>query len=437
MKILVWKDITTKEKSAALCRPAIKQEDRSKAVRSIITQVRERGDEALVELTKKYDNVTVKKTLVSEKEFLSAEELISGSIKKSMSLAIARLRNYHRICIPKNAMVNTSDGIICTKERRAIDKVGLYVPGGNAPLVSTLLMLAVPAKLAECETRIVCTPPDEKGEINPALLVAAKLCGIDTIFKVGGAQAIAAMAYGTKKIPKVHKIFGPGNAWVTTAKVMVSQDSHGAVIDMPAGPSEVFIIAEANANPEFIAADLLAQAEHGPDSQVMCVTTSADLAKSISEQVTLQLEQLSRKEIVAQSLKSSAIIVVKKLDTAFDISNQYAPEHLIMHMEKAENYTHLITNAGAVFLGQWAPETIGDYLSGSNHVLPTYGYTKTHSALSVQDFTKYISFQSISPYGLQSLGSIAMQLAALEGLDAHKNAVAIRLHALTKSSKTK
>lgn len=430
MNILNWNKLSDTKRRSLLMRPVAKNTELSQQVKSILFQVKKEGDNALLELTKKYDNAKLDNILVTDNEFKNAENSVQNNILNSIETAISRIENYQRKCLQKEITVDTNDGIICRKIPTPIERVGLYVPGGTAPLISTLIMLSIPAKIAGCPTRVLCTPPNTEGKINPILLTAAKLCGIDTVCKIGGAQAIAAMAYGTESVPKVNKLYGPGNTWVTQAKQLVAQDPDGAAIDMPAGPSEVLVIADETAKPEFIASDLLSQAEHGEDSQVIFLTQSEKIAQDVVNCIESQLETLSRKEIIRKSLNNSRIILVNDLTQAFEISNQYAPEHLIVQLKNAENYIELIRNAGAVFLGEWTPESMGDYINGSNHVLPTYGYADRFSGLSVADFMKYISFQSVSKEGLQALGPMAMQLAEIEGLDAHKKAVDIRLNCL-------
>lgn len=427
MKITDWNSQNDFEKRVLLQRPVVHNAELDSGVANIVNQVKTKGDVALLELTEKFDRVKLKDITVSESEFALAQQIVSPDIKASMQIAIDRISHYQTACLPKAMIIDTADGIVCQKIPRAIERVGLYVPGGQAPLVSTVMMLAIPAKIAECQTRILCTPPNLHGQINPAILVCAKLCGINTIYKVGGAQAVAAMAYGTETILKVDKIFGPGNAWVTAAKLLVSNDPLGASIDCPAGPSELLIIADQTANAEFIAADLLSQAEHGVDSQVILITTSSVLAESVIQCLTQQLAFLPRQTVAQQSLQNGSMIIVETLNEAINISNQYAPEHLILNIENPQAYVAQVQNAGAIFLGQWTPETMGDYITGSNHVLPTYGYANRYSGLSVSDFMKIISVQQVSKKGLKLLGDAAMQLATMENLMAHKNAVQVRL----------
>ncbi|MEO6953244.1 MAG: histidinol dehydrogenase, partial [Polyangia bacterium] len=328
--------------------------------------------------------------------------------------------------------VETSPGVVCERFETPISAVGIYVPAGSAPLPSAAIMSAVPAAIAGCELRILCTPPRADGRADPAILVAARLCGVTHIYKVGGAQAIAAMAYGTRTIPKVDKIFGPGNAWVTAAKLLVAQDPAGAAYDLPAGPSEVLVIADDAANPEFVAADLLAQAEHDPSSQVVLLTPSRSLADRAIAAIDRQQAGLSRRAITAEALRRSRVILVADLDTALDVSNRYAPEHLILQVEAARSWLPKVKAAGSVFLGAWTPEPMGDYCSGTNHVLPTYGYARAFSGLALADFMRRITVQELTPAGLADLGPVAVTLAQLEGLDAHANAVSVRLRELEK-----
>lgn len=433
MKIIDWNTITAEQKQASLQRATRSNSTviRHKTDR-IIAKVKACGDDALFKMADEYDGVQLQTLAVSHREIEDASQKISQKIRNAIEFAAERIEHYHRSHVPKDVTVDTQDGVICQRVARPIQGVGLYVPGGSAPLVSTLLMLAIPAQLAGCPQMFVCTPPNTTGHIDPALLYAAKLCGITRIFTVGGAQAIAAMAYGTETIPKVDKIFGPGNAWVTEAKQQVSQDPNGASIDLPAGPSELMVIADQSANPSFVAADLLSQAEHGPDSQVMLITDSADFANNVLESLQAHLSTLPRKEIAQQSLQHSRIILVDSLQTAIAISNQYAPEHLSLQIKDPMSMAENIQCAGAVFLGTWACESLGDYVTGSNHVLPTDGYAKSMSGLCLADFLNFINFQSVDKPGLRMLGPHASILAELEGLSAHKLAVDIRLNTLEK-----
>lgn len=427
MTILYWNQLSDEQKAAYLTRPAENNIATTDTVKSIIDQVKQTGDSALLALAEQYDQVSLNTLRVSKPEMNDAMNAISDEMLSAIKTAVSRITSYQQACQPSPVTVDTKDGIYCQRLPRPIDRVGLYVPGGSAPLISTVLMLAIPAQLAGCQTRVLCSPPNRYGLMDPHILVSASLCGITDIYKVGGAQAIAAMAYGTECIPRVNKIFGPGNAWVTEAKRQVSQDPGGASIDCPAGPSEVMVIADQYANAAFVAADLLSQAEHGIDSQVILVSDDIGLISAIQTHVQRQLSTLSRQSIAAQSLTHSRMILVDSLDTAIEISNQYAPEHLILQVQNADLMVPDITNVGAVFIGPWTPETMGDYITGANHVLPTYGYANRYSGLSINDFMRYISVQQVTQQGLRSLGPTAMTLAACEGLSAHKNAVAIRL----------
>ena len=428
MKTVIWKNLDSSEKTKILSRPKLSDHiNINELTYKIIHSVKEHGDKVLYDYTKKYDGALLKKLTVSSNEIDSALSKLDPQKIDAINTAINRITHYHQQFLPNTKIVDTNDGIICKKLPRPIQAVGLYVPGGTAPLISTLIMLAIPAKIAKCPLKILCTPPDQNGEINPYLLYIAKLCGIDKLFKIGGAQAIAAMAFGTKTVPKVNKIYGPGNTWVTAAKLAVSKDPQGASIDLPAGPSEVMIIADHNADPSFIAADLLSQAEHGKDSQVLLVTNSPNLADSVSIEIKKILNRMSRKHIASEALSYSSIILVNNFKEAFNICNTYAPEHLILHMEEPRQYVDNIKNVGAVFLGAFTPEALGDYITGSNHVLPTYGYAKSYSGLSVTDYMTFISVQEANQEGFNKIARPTMQLADIEGLEAHKLAVSIRL----------
>lgn len=427
MKIINWNPLTNTEKERLLQRSSSSRDLTIKnKVQAIIRSVRLKGDAKLKELTTQFDKVELNRFQISQKEINKAFTKISKEANQAILFAKKQIETYHQAIIPKTIKIFMRQGIVCEKQVRAIERVGLYIPGGSAPLVSTVLMLAIPSQLAECPIRILCSPPNQLGEIDPHILVAATLCGIKKIYKIGGAQAIAAMAYGTETIPKVDKLFGPGNKWVTTAKCLVSQDPLGASIDLPAGPSELAIIADRNANANYIAADLLSQAEHDRDSQVLLITHSIELALQVKKEIHRQLVDLPRKSIAESALKESRIIIADTIKQAIHISNIYAPEHLILHVDRATTYISQIKNAGAVFVGPWAPETLGDYVTGSNHVLPTDGYAKSISGLSVYDFMKCINVQYISKIGLKQLNPVAIQLAEIEGLEAHKRALLIR-----------
>jgi histidinol dehydrogenase len=435
MKTYLWTKLSTEKKQQLLARPSHSQiEDIREKTQAIIQQVKEQGDQALLALTAQYDKVFLDTIKTTAEEINQAKNQIRVEALAAIKAAMANIETYHKPQIPQTHRIETSSGIFCERQARPISRVGLYIPGGSAPLISTVLMLGIPARLANCPLRILCTPPNKNGKIDPHILVAAQLCDIHHIYKVGGSQAIAAMAYGTQSIPKVDKIFGPGNSWVTQAKALVAQDPNGANLDLLAGPSEVLVIADDSADPEHVAADLLSQAEHGSDSQVILITLTAGCAEKVIAALKRQLPLLPRRFIAEKSLFHSRIIIVDTLEEAVEISNAYAPEHLILQCAQAEDYVPLVQNAGAVFLGKFSPETMGDYLTGSNHVLPTAGYARSCSGLGVMDFMKFISVQTVTAQGLSTAGGFAEQLAELEGLFAHKNAVSLRLKAIEKGS---
>lgn len=426
--ILNWSSLSTAERRQALRRPVQQHtaalQDR---VRDIVRDVRERGDSALFELTRRFDGVALQSIEVNTAEFAAAETAINAQQRQAIDRAIANVRRFHEAQIGAPLRVETAPGVVCERQFRPIDAVGLYVPAGVAPLPSAAIMLAVPARIAGCPTRIMCTPPRRDGTADPAVLTVANLCGVRRVFKLGGAQAIAALAYGTESVPKVDKVFGPGNAWVTAAKMQVANDPEGAALDLPAGPSEVLVVADATARAEFVAADLLAQAEHSADAQVVFVTTSRALAEAAAAEVETQMRKLGRIETLRKSIEHARLFVVDTLDAAIELSNAYAPEHLILQVANARDWLPKVRNAGSVFLGAWTPETMGDYCSGTNHVLPTYGFAKAYSGLSLDDFLKRMTVQELTSDGLRELGPTAITLAALEGLDAHANAVRVRL----------
>ena len=415
---------TIEKAKELLERPAMKNSDIAEKVQQIINSVKTEGDKAIFSFSEKFDGVSLSELKVSEKEFEETENKITAEFKTAVDIARNNISKFHESQKRYEKKVETSEEVICWRETRPIEKVGLYVPGGSSPLFSTLLMLAIPAQIAGCKDIVVCTPPQKDGKIAPSVLYVAKLLGIKNIFKIGGAQAIAAMAFGTETVPKVYKIFGPGNQWVTTAKQIVN--SLGIAIDMPAGPSEVLVIADESANPEFVAADLLSQAEHGPDSQVVLISTSEELIFETDKKISELRKQLSRNDIIEQSLKQSKLLLVNNLQEAVDISNDYAPEHLILSVQDADEIAEEITNAGSVFMGNYSPESVGDYASGTNHTLPTNGFAKAYSGLSLDSFTKQITFQKLSGEGLQNIADTVEIMAATEGLDAHKLAVTIR-----------
>ncbi len=430
MKIVNWQTLNENEQIDLLQRPQATTDDKMKAtVDEIIARIKYEGDQALYALTQQFDSVVLESLMISSDEMDQAIVGIDNETVVAMEMAIARISDYHRQCLPADKQITTSP-VICQRLFRPIERVGLYVPGGSAPLISTLMMIALPAKIAGCPLRVLCTPPNNDGKVDPRLLLAAKLCGIETVFVVGGAQAIAAMAYGTETIPKVDKIFGPGNRWVMTAKLAVAQDPHGASIDLPAGPSEVMVIADGSADPEFVAADLLAQAEHGSDSQVLLVSDEQNFAEAVVDEVVKQLPQLSRCAIALQSLQHSKAIVVDDIEQAFTISNRYAPEHLILQLAQPQRYLSSVKAAGAVFVGNWTPEALGDYITGSNHVLPTSGYARSYSGLCVEDYLVALSVQQVDQEGFAQLAEATMMLAQIEGLDAHSQAIALRLKKL-------
>lgn len=406
-------------------RPAFETASLEKTVKRILEKVKTKGDKAIRNYTKKFDGVKLKKLTVDEKEIDAAEKILPGELKEAIQQAKLNIEKFHRSQVDAAKIIETMPGINCWRKSVGIEKVGIYVPGGTAPLFSTVLMLAVPAAIAQCKEIILCSPPSKDGSINPAILYAANLCGIKKIFKAGGVQAIAAMAYGTETIPKVFKIFGPGNQYVTAAKQIIQKE--GVAIDIPAGPSEVLVIADETAVDEFIAADLLSQAEHGADSQTMLLTTSILIAEAVQQCIQKQLENLPRKEIAEKALAHSKIIVLNSIDEAIELSNLYAPEHLILSCNNAEELTDRIMSAGSVFIGNYSPESVGDYASGTNHTLPTNGYATTYSGVSVDSFVKKITFQQLTKQGLENIGNTVIEMATAEGLEAHKNAVAIRL----------
>lgn len=431
MKIVDWLEADARERAAALARPVTEARgDITERVREIIAAVRRDGNQALLDYTARFDGVALETLACPPSEFTAARAALTAQQHQALERAIANVEKFHAAQQLAPLSLETEPGVRCERITRPIGAVGLYVPAGSAPLPSAVIMSAVPARLAGCPQRVLCTPPAKDGKANPAVLVAAQLCGIDTVFKVGGAQAVAALAYGTASIPKVVKIFGPGNAWVTAAKQLVATDPDGAACDLPAGPSEVLVIADDSARAEFVAADLLAQAEHDPQSQAILVTPSQALAQAVVAAVAEQTQGLSRKGILEHSIAASRCIVVPDTATAIAVSNEYAPEHLILTVREPRQWLDRITNAGSVFLGEWTPEPMGDYCSGTNHVLPTYGYARAYSGLSLMDFSKRITVQELSPAGLRSLGPVAATLAHLEGLDAHAAAVERRLNVL-------
>ncbi|EGQ7902573.1 histidinol dehydrogenase [Vibrio alginolyticus] len=427
MRTVVWQSLSENQQDSILERPAIAEgANITTAVAEVIAKVREEGDSALIELTEKFDRVKPESIRVSSQEIKAASERLSESMKSALEQAYANISKFHKAQKPQPIKVETQPGVLCEQVTRPIQKVGLYIPGGSAPLPSTVLMLGVPAKIAGCRKVVLCSPPPIADEI----LYVAKLCGIDEVYNVGGGQAVAAMAYGTETVSKVDKIFGPGNAYVTEAKRQVSNDFRGAAIDMPAGPSEVLVIADETADADFIAADLLSQAEHGPDSQVVLVTPSPVIADQVTDAVQRQLKELFRADIAEKALASSLIIISESMTQSVSISNYYGPEHLVVQTKNPRELLPLLDNAGSIFLGDWSPESAGDYASGTNHVLPTYGYTRTYSSLGLADFSKRMTVQELSADGLKNLAPTVVTMAEAEGLDAHKRAVTIRVEKL-------
>ncbi|PAR37792.1 histidinol dehydrogenase [Vibrio metoecus] len=430
MRTVVWQSLSEAQQESILERPAITEgANITAAVAQVIAKVRSEGDAALFELTEKFDRVKPASLCVSREEMDAAAARLSETMKQALEQAYNNISKFHKAQKAQPIKVETMPGVVCEQVTRPINKVGLYIPGGSAPLPSTVLMLGVPAQIAGCRKVVLCSPPPIADEI----LYVAKLCNIDEVYNLGGGQAIAAMAYGTETVTKVDKIFGPGNAYVTEAKRQVSNDFRGAAIDMPAGPSEVLVIADETADADFIAADLLSQAEHGPDSQVVLVTPSPVLADLVTDAVQKQLKVLSRASIAEKALASSLIIIAESLTQAVSISNYYGPEHLIVQTRNPRELVPLLDNAGSIFLGDWSPESVGDYASGTNHVLPTYGYTRTYSSLGLADFSKRMTVQELTADGLQLLASTVVTMAEAEGLDAHKRAVTIRVEKLQKA----
>lgn len=428
--IIEWDALSEAERTDILRRPAVMAGDKITAVVSgILDEVESRGDAALRDFSAKFDRTEVKNFKVSKAEVDAAISRLSPEFIKALQTAAKNIEKFHSAEVLETVTVETMPGVVCQQVTRPIGAVGLYIPGGTAPLFSTVLMLGIPAKIAGCGRVILCSPPP----IADPILAAARLCGIDEIYQVGGAQAIAAMAFGTETIPSVSKIFGPGNAYVTEAKRQVSRRPDGAAIDMPAGPSEVLVIADAEADPRFVAADLLSQAEHGPDSQVVLLTPSKTLAKAVAQAAAKELETLPRRAIAEKSLSASRLIVVKDLKECVEVSNRYAPEHLILQTRNARELVPFVQNAGSVFVGDWSPESGGDYATGTNHVLPTYGCAAAYSSLGLADFTKRMTVQEMTPQGFSELGEAIAILAHAEQLDAHRNAVLVRLEKLSKT----
>ncbi len=419
-----WKQI--------LSRPENNVEEMAELVNQIFEQVKKEGDKALLKYTSLYDGAEIDSVEVSVEEIEASENLVSPDFKNALSIAANNIEKYHSTQLINSDVIETSVGVRCWRKATPINKVGLYVPGGTAPLFSTVLMLGIPAKLAGCREIVLCTPPNKQGKIDPAILYTCKLVGIDRVFRIGGIQAIAAMAFGTETVPNVYKIFGPGNQYVTAAKQEVIKK--GVAIDMPAGPSEVLVIADETADAEFVASDLLSQAEHGADSQVILLTWDEELIGEVADEVEKQLKALSRKEVASKALANSKLILVRTMEEALALSNEYGPEHLIVSVKEEDRLVAEIENAGSVFLGNFTPESAGDYASGTNHTLPTNGYAKAYSGVSLDSFMKNISFQKISEEGLQNLGPVIEVMATAEQLDAHCNAVTLRLNKIKAKS---
>ena len=430
LRVSNWSELGAAARQSLLRRPALADDAAQReACRAIVEQVRRGGDKAVAALTVRHDGVQLADLRVSSEELRRAESAVSAQSQAAIDMAIANVRRFHAAQQPAPVAVDTMPGVRCERVCQPIDAVGLYVPAGTAPLPSAAIMLAVPATLADCPVRILCTPPRADGSADPAVLVAAARAGVSDIFKIGGAQAIAAMAYGTETVPKVCKVFGPGNRWVMLAKSLVSADPEGAAIDMPAGPSEVLVIADDRASPRFVAADLLSQAEHGVDSQVILICLGAPFAGQVNAEIETQLAGLPRAAIARQSLGNSRAIIVRDIATAIEISNAYAPEHLIVQVESPRDQLDNIRNAGSVFLGPWTPESVGDYCSGTNHVLPTHGFARAYSGLGIEHFLRQMTVQELTPAGLAGIAGSVVELARLEGLDAHAAAVNLRLEA--------
>lgn len=411
-------------------RPQLDVTQLNQTVASILTDIKTRGDEAVKGYELKFDHIDLDTLAVSEAEMAEAEQKVSAELRQAIALAHENIQKFHESQRFRSKKVETQPGVTCWQKSVPIEKVGLYIPGGTAPLFSTVLMLATPAKIAGCKEIVLCTPPDRQGSVNPAILVAARIAGVSQIFKIGGVQAIGAMAYGTESVPKVYKIFGPGNQYVMAAKQQVSL--HDVAIDMPAGPSEVCVIADEMANAEFVAADLLSQAEHGADSQVLLITTSNKLIDKVQQEVDRQLERLPRKDIARQALENSRIVLVRDKKEAMDLSNAYAPEHLVIQTEDYEAMADHVVNAGSVFLGCYACESAGDYASGTNHTLPTHGYATTYSGVNLDSYCRKVTFQHLTDEGVRTIGRAVELMAEAEQLDAHKNAMTVRINSIQK-----
>ncbi len=420
----IYKYPAESEWAGLLARPTFDNATLFDTVRTVLNDVKEKGDDAVKAYELKFDKVNLSSLIVTDEEIKEAESLVSKELRESILLAKGNIQKFHKAQDQELPCVETMPGVTCWQKAKAIEKVGLYIPGGTAPLFSTVLMLAIPAQIAGCKEIILCTPPNKEGKVHPAVLYAAKTAGVNKIFKIGGVQAIASMAYGTESVPKVYKIFGPGNQYVTAAKQMVSLKD--VAIDMPAGPSEVEVLADDSANPVFVASDLLSQAEHGVDSQAILITTSEQLAEKVMTEVGTQLDKLPRKEIAEKSIANSKIFIVHSIDEAIALSNSYAPEHLIISANNYRAIAEQIDNAGSIFLGHYTPESAGDYASGTNHTLPTNGYAKAYSGVNLDSFRKKITYQEITKEGLEHIGDAIETMANNEQLFAHQNAVILR-----------
>ena len=424
----IYQNPAKEEWSQLLQRPSFDNAELHKNVKHILKDVKKDGDKAIKKYTKKFDDIKLKDFEVTSKEIEEAITSLPENLKNAVQTAANNINKFHSKQFAEPEIIETMPGIQCWRKSVPIEKVGLYIPGGTAPLFSTILMLGIPSKIAGCEEIILCTPPDKNKKLHPAILFAAQLVGVTRVFKIGGVQAIAAMAYGTETVPKVYKIFGPGNQFVTHAKQLIQHD--GIAIDMPAGPSEVCVIADGTSNPAYVAADLLSQAEHGPDSQVLLISTSLDLVEDVMEEIQKQLKELDRKKIAIKALENSKALVVNDLNEAIEISNEYAPEHLIICCKDEELIAERIINAGSVFLGDYSPESAVDYASGANHTLPTNGFAKIYGGVSVDSFVKKITYQKLTQQGLHNISNTVIQMAEAEGLDAHANAVRVRMESV-------
>ena len=431
MKRFIWTDMNEAERKDALARPAgLSDPALIDTVRDIMAAVKAGGDKAVLDFTAKFDGTKLDELRVPQESLKAAWNALPGADKDAINTASKNIKKFHQAQIPQDIEVETTKGVICRREARAIETAGLYVPGGTAPLVSTLLMLAIPAKVAGVKRRIVVTPPGKEGKVNPAILAAAYRCKVTDVFMCGGAQAIAALCYGTETIPKCDKIFGPGNAYVAAAKSLAAQAPGGPAMDMPAGPSEAMVVANDKANPVFVASDLLSQAEHDVLAQVICVATSPKVADAVKAEIERQITTLPRKDIAEQAMAQSRMIIADSRGDVVDIINRYAPEHLILQITKPETLVPAIRNAGSIFLGPWTPEAVGDYASGTNHTLPTNGAARAYSGVTLESFIKYISIQKLSRKGLERLGPTVERLAEMEGLEAHRRAVSLRLESV-------